>query len=233
MIKKAFFNWSGGKDSALALFKAKKSVEYTIPFLLTTVNEKYRRISMHGVREELLELQAKSVGIELLKVYMPEFCPLSEYEKLLAKEINKLKEQDINLAVFGDIFLEDLKEYREIKLKESGVKAIFPLWKQNTSDLIKEFIDLGFKTIVTCVDERFLDKSFAGRVINETFIKDLPEDVDPCGENGEFHTFVFDGPDFKEPIPFKTGEITHRKYENQEDPHLNTGFWYCDLLPET
>lgn len=230
MNKPAFFNWSGGKDSALALFYTQQANTYDIRFLLTSINSQYNRISMHGVREELIEKQAKSIGLELRKLYMPEFSPMEVYDKILENKLSGIKGEDIDTTFFGDIFLEDLREYREKQLAKIDMKAVFPLWKKNTFELIHEFVDLGFKTVVTCVSERALDKSFVGRVIDKSFINDLPTGVDPCGENGEFHTFVFDGPIFSEPIPIKVGEITYRKYENEDDPNLNNGFWFCDIL---
>lgn len=229
-MKKAFFNWSGGKDSALALFYALQQEEIDIRYLFTSVNEGYKRISMHGVREVMLEQQAKAIGIELKKVYMPEFCPMETYDKIITQSLSAFKAEGIEHTFFGDIFLEDLREYRENQLKKTGVTALFPLWKRDTKELINEFIDLGFKTIVTCVSEKFLDKSFVGRVIDKDFVRDLPKNVDPCGENGEFHTFVFDGPIFNESVDFTIGEKTYKKYENSEDPHLENGFWFCDIL---
>jgi uncharacterized protein (TIGR00290 family) len=231
-MKNAFFNWSGGKDSALALFYALQKQKYTIKYLFTSVNGTYNRISMHGVREELLDKQAQSIGIELRKVYMPEFCDMEVYDKMLSEKLIELKTEQIEHTFFGDIFLEDLREYREKQLQKVGIRASFPLWKKDTSKLIREFIDLGFKTIVTCVNEKYLDASFAGRIIDKKFVEDLPANVDPCGENGEFHTFVFDGPIFKDPINFTIGEKTYRKYENEDEPHLNSGFWFCDLVDE-
>ena len=226
----AFFNWSGGKDSALALYFALTEKKYKVKSLLTTVNGEYRRISMHGVREELLEKQAGQIGLPLKKLYMPEFSPMEVYDDILTRKLAELQFDGLEYALFGDIYLEDLRAYREKQLAKVGFKADFPLWKKDTTELINNFIDLGFKTIVTCISEKYLDKSFAGRIIDKEFIKDLPADVDPCGENGEFHTFVFDGPLFKRPIAFKKGEFTYRKYED-EDPKMNNGFWYCDLLP--
>ncbi|MGZ3901534.1 MAG: Dph6-related ATP pyrophosphatase, partial [Bacteroidia bacterium] len=144
-------------------------------------------------------------------------------------------------SIFGDIFLEDLRKYREDKLSQMGLTGLFPLWQRPTKEIISEFIDLGFKTITTCVNEKFLDKSFAGRIIDHQFLNDLPANVDPCGENGEFHTFVFDGPLFKKPISFEKGDMVYRRYTNTGDTNNNdvcktddpfdTGFFYCDLLP--
>lgn len=230
-MSKTFFNWSGGKDSALALFKILQDKDFSVESLLTSVNEAFNSISMHGVREELLNTQAREIGLPLDKIYMPEYSSIGVYDKILSEKLEQYRKQDIEVAVFGDIFLEDLKKYREDQLAKVGLKAHFPLWKQDTSELIKEFIDLGFKTIITCVSEKHLDKSFVGRVIDKDFINDLPKNVDPCGENGEFHSFVFDGPIFSNPLAFETGEKTYRKYENENDDELNNGFWYCDLIP--
>ena len=246
MKEKIIFNWSSGKDSAFCLYKILQTQEYDVLCLLTSVNEHYQRISMHGVRVELLEAQAESIGLPLIKVQIPEIPTMEIYEKIMTTTLVDLKEKGATASVFGDIFLDDLRKYRENKLSELNLKGVFPLWKIPTDKLIREFIDLGFKTIITCVNEKYLDKSFAGRVIDNDFLNDLPDNVDPCGENGEFHTFVFDGPLFKKPIPFEKGEIVYRKYvatkqkdnstydcdtdKNSLDDPFNSGFWYCDLL---
>jgi uncharacterized protein (TIGR00290 family) len=228
-MKKAFFNWSGGKDSALALYYALAENNYSIESLLTTLSEEYRRISMHGVRETLLDQQAKSIGIPLQKIYMPECSDMQVYNDILGIKLSELKQKNYSHSLFGDIFLEDLRVYREKQLSKTGIRAAFPIWKKNTHELINEFIDLGFKTIVTCINEKYLDKSFAGRIIDRDFLQDLPAHVDPCGENGEFHTFVFEGPIFKEKIDFIIGEKTYRKYEDGNNSQFDTGFWFCDL----
>ncbi|KIA99430.1 diphthine--ammonia ligase [Flavobacterium sp. KMS] len=242
MKKIALFNWSSGKDSALALYKIQQEKEFEINCLLTSVNQQFQRISMHGVRVELLEQQAKSIGLPLEIMQIPEMPTMEVYEEVMTKTLAKLKDQGVKYSIFGDIFLEDLRKYREDKLVDIGFEAVFPLWKIPTKDLIQEFISLGFKTIVVCVNERFLDKSFVGRVIDQNFINDLPDNVDVCGENGEFHTFTFDGPIFSEPIQFEIGEIVHRKYEKPKTESSDTacdtnasdafdyGFWYCDLI---
>ena len=237
-------NWSGGKDSALTLYKLQQSQEFEIACLLTSISQKYQRISMHGVRSELLDAQAKSIGIPVVKMEVPDMPSMEVYENTMRDTLSDLKKKGITASIFGDIFLEDLREYRENKLAELELTAVFPLWKQPTGKLIHEFLDLGFKTITTCVNEKYLDKSFVGRVIDEDFLKDLPANVDPCGEHGEFHTFVFDGPIFSKPIEFEIGEKVLRKYEapkteddsdqcfsdKKEDP-AKYGFWYCDLIP--
>lgn len=242
MSYKSIFNWSGGKDSALALYHTLQNKSYHIERLVTSVNNTYNRIAMHGVRAELLERQAKELGIPLLQLRMNDQPSMSEYNDAMARLMTGLHEEGFTHSVFGDIFLEDLRKYREDKLAEAGFSAYFPLWKRDTTGLIHEFIDMGFKTITVCVNAALLDESFIGRVIDRDFLKDLPANIDPCGENGEFHTFVFDGPIFKNPIPITIGEKVFREYrapKNKEDNCFtddrpgpaNMGFWFCDLLP--
>ena len=240
MKKKALFNWSSGKDSALSLYKILQDPTFEIVSLLTSVNEKFERISMHGVRVSLLEAQAKSLGLPLTKMIIPEMPSMEVYEKVMENTLSKFKQEGVEYSIFGDIFLEDLRKYREDKLAIMGFKGVFPLWKEDTKALLEEFLSLGFKTIVVCVNEKYLDKSFVGRIIDATFISDLPKNVDVCGENGEFHTFTFDGPIFKNSIPFEIGEIVYRKYEqpktssktacDTDNTAFNYGFWYCDLI---
>jgi len=234
MKPKAIFNWSSGKDSALALYKILKEDQFEITSLLTSINKEFQRISMHGVHVSLLEKQAESLGFSLIKIELPKEPTMEEYRELMSKTMNDLKSRGITHSIFGDIFLEDLKKYREDQLRSIGMEGVFPLWKINTTDLIREFLDLGFKTIVTCVNETYLDKSFAGRIIDEDFIKDLPENVDVCGENGEFHTFTFNGPLFKNPVEFEIGEIVKKTYpkpksgeDSEDDEYV---FWFCDLI---
>ena len=240
-MNKAYFNWSSGKDSTLALYEILKQQEYTITKLVTTLNSDVDRVSMHGLREALLDLQAESLGLPLEKVFLSGNVSMAEYSKILGATTEALGVEGNTHSIFGDIFLEDLKAYREEQLDRVGIKAVFPLWKQNTLELIHSFIDLGFKAITVCVNAKHLDKSFVGRVIDKQFIDDLPEDVDPCGENGEFHTFVFDGPLFTKPINFEVGEIVERSYtpSNNDDDNCfsedkkswDTQFYFCDLIP--
>lgn len=236
---KTYMNWSGGKDSSLALYHAQKSGNYDIPYLVTTINEAVNRISMHGVRFELLQAQADMLGIPLFPIYLPDSPTMSAYENTMKAATDQLKSEELNNCLFGDIFLEDLRTYRERNLAEQGIRAHFPLWKRDTRELALEFIRLGFKTIVVCVDASKLDKSFAGRVIDEQFLADLPDHVDPCGENGEFHTFVFDAPNFKAAIPIQMGELIFREIPRSEDSDDvcstntkadNWGFWYQDIF---
>jgi uncharacterized protein (TIGR00290 family) len=230
----AYFNWSGGKDSTLALYKTIQNQQFDIQYLLTTLNQEADRISMHGVRSELLLAQAQSLNIPLKQVHLPSSSDMHAYETVMNDAIHELKAEGILDCVFGDIFLEDLRKYREEKLEEVQLKAHFPLWNLSTTEIIREFIDLGFKTIVVCVDSSKLGEEFVGRIIDQDFISDLPSTVDPCGENGEFHTFVFDGPIFRKPIRFQKGEIVFKTYEskNQEDKKpIKYGFWFQDLIP--
>lgn len=237
---KAFFNWSGGKDSALALYHAQKDNQYSIEKLLTNINGKHRRISMHGVREELLEKQAEAIGLPLQKNILPEEPSMQEYEKRMKETLEGLQTENFTHAFFGDIFLEDLKKYREEQLSTIGMKAVFPLWERDSVQLMHEFIELGFKSILVCTKANLLAKEFAGRIIDKDFLKDLPKNVDACGENGEFHSFVFDGPFFKKPVAINIGEIVFKEYKapsNANDncftiqPPTSMGFWFCDLLP--
>jgi len=234
MKPKAVFNWSSGKDSALALHKTLKEDQFEVATLLTSFNKEFQRISMHGVHVSLLERQAENLGLHLVKMELPKEPSMEEYSKIMSKTMNDIQSLGITHSIFGDIFLEDLRKYREDQLQSIGIKAIFPLWKQNTTELINEFLDLGFKTIITCVNETYLDKSFAGRIIDENFIKDLPANVDPCGENGEFHTFTFDGPIFKNPIEFEIGETVKKSYpkpqSDENDENEKYVFWFCDLI---
>jgi len=223
-------NWSGGKDSALALYHLLREQKYDVKGLLTSVNTQFDRISIHGVRRSLLEKQAESIGIPLDILAIPGEISMEDYGQIMTWKMSGLIEQGFTKAAFGDIFLEDLRNYRESKLAESGVSAIFPLWKRNTTELVREFIDLGFRAITVCVDAKFLDESFVGREINEEFLKDLPANVDPCGENGEFHSFVFDGPIFKLPVQFEIGDVVNRTHESTENATWGNSFWYGDLV---
>lgn len=230
-MKKAIFNWSGGKDSSLALHKVLQNDEFKIESLMTSVNEEFNRISMHGVRRELLIEQANSIGLPLEVLEIPKEVSMESYDQLMREKMASLKTRGITHSIFGDIFLEDLKKYREQRLSEVGLKGVFPLWNQDTSEAVREFIDLGFKAITVCIDAQKLDESFVGRIIDQNFLSELPKDVDPCGENGEFHSFVFDGPIFNSTIQFKIGEKVKRDYPNANE-EWNNSFWFCDLEME-
>jgi uncharacterized protein (TIGR00290 family) len=214
------FCWSGGKDSAMALHALLQQKEFRVVALLTTVTEGYERISMHGVRRELLERQAESIGLPLQEVRIPRQCVNPIYEARMEAALRVHYEQGVRKVAFGDIFLEDLRTYREKNLAEIGMTALFPIWKRDTRELIRTFHADKFRAVAVCVDSKVLDRRFAGRELDETFFRDLPPNADPCGENGEFHTFVFDGPIFRTAIPVRRGETTKRD-----------SFVFCDLLP--
>ncbi len=217
---KVIVSWSSGKDSAMALYKIVKSNEFEILAILTTVSDMFQRVSMHGVREELLDQQANSIGIAVEKVRIPYPCPNEVYEQKMVEIIRNYESKGVSHVVFGDLFLEDIRRYREDKLAEVGFTPIFPLWKENTKELAKTIIRVGFKGVVTCVDPKKLDPNFAGRYFDEMFLNEIPANVDACGENGEFHTFVFDGPIFRNRIEITVGDRVFRD-----------GFQFVDLVP--
>jgi len=217
---KAILSWSSGKDSAMALYRTIESKQFDVVCLLTTVTERFHRVSMHGVREELLEMQAEALGIQLEKMRIPYPCPNSVYEEKMRQILTLWKTKGVTHSIFGDLFLEDIRRYREENLAKLNLSPAFPVWGRDTADLAKRMLEVGFKAILVCVDPRKLDPRFAGREFDYSLLSDLPKTVDPCGENGEFHTFVYDGPIFKNPIPVKVGEKV-----------LRDGFQFADLLP--
>lgn len=222
MIKdKVAVSWSGGKDSTMALYYITKQKKYEVAYLLTTITEGFERVTMHGVRRELIKEQAESLGYPLLEVFIPPYASNEVYEERMKNATLKLISEGITKYVFGDIYLEDVRRYREENLKKLNLEGIWPIWGRDTKELALEFIKLGFKAIVCVVDTNVLDKSFVGREFNEKFISELPSNVDPCGEKGEFHTFVYDGPLFKREVKFKLGEKVLR--ENR--------FYFIDLIP--
>jgi uncharacterized protein (TIGR00290 family) len=233
---KAIFCWSSGKDSSYCLHKILTEKLFDVKYLLTTMSDKFKRISMHGVREELLDNQAESIGIPLLKVRVTEGTN-NEYEKQLGIVLLKAKSEGINNVIFGDIFLEDLRVYRENNLAKVGMRGIFPLWKMDTTILINDFITGLFKAVICCTNDGYLGEEWLGRRIDKSFIEQLPVIVDPCGENGEYHTFCYDAPLFKKKINFTIGEKVYKPLEIKTDTvcaptNVTTkGFWFCDLLP--
>ena len=232
------FNWSGGKDSALALYYCLQNPELNIRYLVTTINDAADRISMHGVRTALLIQQAESVGIPLYQIRLPEMPDMATYDAVMTTHLTHFKNEGITHSIFGDIFLEDLRNYRDKRLAEVGMTGIYPLWKRDTGDLINEFLSLGFGTVIACVQSHL--EEIVGREVDHELISKLPADVDVCGENGEFHTFAFKGPIFKNEVKYKTGEKVFKEYKapkKSDDPcgksadEIIFGFWYCDLLP--
>lgn len=207
MTKKILFSWSGGKDSALTLYKLLKEGKYSVETLVTTLSEEYKRVNFHAIPADLLDTQAKAIGLPVDKIFITKSEDIDEYAKKLEPHLKKYKYNDIETIAYGDIYLEDLRDFRIKCLEKIGIDSIYPIWKTNTAENLKEFVDLGFKAVLTCVDTNVLDKSFVGREIDYQFIKDLPSNIDPCGENGEFHTFVYDGPIFKYPVDFQRGKI--------------------------
>jgi uncharacterized protein (TIGR00290 family) len=244
MVKeKIIFCWSGGKDSALALHRILKEERYEVAALLTTCSEHFQRVSMHGVRLELLKQQAESIGLPLEKVFVSQRSSNEEYQQKMSACLQAHKSRGVTACAFGDIFLEDLKRWREENLAKVGLRGIFPIWKIDSGELIREFLALGFGTVLCCVNDAYLGEDAVGRIIDPEFIASLPSEVDPCGENGEFHSFAFAGPIFKQPIKFKVGEkvyrpveVTHPSDSNSSvcpsGPSRTKGFWFCDLLPD-
>jgi len=221
MPEPILFCWSGGKDSAMALHTLLHQNDIRIAALLTTVTETYDRISMHGVRRELLHQQAQSIGLPLHEVLIPPQCVNPIYEARMEEALRIYLDQGVRKVAFGDIFLEDLRAYREKNLARIGMTALFPIWKRDTRELIRSFHANKFRAVAVCVDSKILASTFAGRELDASFFRDLPPQADTCGEKGEFHTFVFDGPIFKYSIQVRTGEIVNRD-----------GFVFCDLLSE-
>jgi uncharacterized protein (TIGR00290 family) len=205
----------------MALHALLKSSRYEVVSLLTTVSKQYERISHHGVRVDLLEQQAAALGIPLYKLYLPqENCSFEDYEAVMKKAMLEYRDKDVLTVAFGDVFLQDLREYRERNLAKVGMEAIFPNWHYDTAELFQMFIALGFKAYLTCVDSEKLGKDFAGRLIDADLIRDLPYGVDPCGENGEFHSYVYDGPIFQRPVSVSVGEVVLRDVR-----------YFADLIP--
>jgi uncharacterized protein (TIGR00290 family) len=219
-LPKAIVSWSSGKDSAFALHAARRSGQVEIVGLLTTLTATFGRVSMHGVREALLDQQGDAVGLPCRKASIPSPCPNEVYEREIARVLAEVARDGVTHVVFGDLFLEDLRRYREAKLTEVGMTAVFPLWMRDTSVLAREMIAAGLRATVTCIDPRKLDRSFAGRTFDAEFLKDLPAGVDPSGENGEFHTFASGGPMFTRTIETMVGDVVERD-----------GFVFADVLP--
>ena len=250
-MTRAIFNWSWGKDSAIALWTARQDPDLDIRYVLTTVNQTHSRVSMHGVREALLDQQAERLRVPLRKVYLPEQAPMELYNQRMQEALSGLSLEGIHTSIYGDIFLQDLREYREKELTSIGWKALFPIWGRPTAELLAEVIRQGFKAVIVCVNKRYLDSSWIGRELDESFLEDLPPGVDPCGENGEYHSFVYDGPNFSAPVPFSRGETVYRTYQTGADQTIagpsgqtgsgsgdqtssgpaDIGFYFGDLIP--
>jgi len=214
------FCWSGGKDSALALHELSRSTRYEVVALLTTLTREFERISMHGVRRELLHRQAAAMSLPVDEVWITQGATNAEYEAQMGQALSEYRRRQIDTVAFGDIFLEDLRVYRERNLAQLGMQALFPIWKRDTRELVDTFLTLGFRSITCCIDTRKLDDAFVGREIDRQFLSELPAGVDPCGENGEFHSYTCAGPMFDAEISVRRGEIVKKD-----------SFLFCDLIP--
>jgi uncharacterized protein (TIGR00290 family) len=216
-MEKVIASWSGGKDSALAIYETLKSGDYEIVSLLTTINRDYDRVSMHGVPRVLAEQQAESLGLPIKEVMVPKDCTEEQYEMIMNEVLKGFKEAGISRVVYGDIFLEWIRDYRTRNLAKLGMEGIFPIWGRDTRELSRTFVKEGFKAVLTCVDTRKLAHAFLGRVFDEKLLAELPSDIDPNGENGEFHSFVFAGPIFKQPVRYTLGSsVTRNSYAFQD-----------------
>lgn len=220
-MKKVLLSWSSGKDSAWTLHRLLQDGDIQVVGLLTTINESANRVAMHAVRRTLLEAQAEAVGLPLRVIPLPSPCSNLDYERIMSQACRRAVAEGIQAIAFGDLYLTDVRRYREEQLKGTGLEPLFPLWGNPTAALASEMIASGLQAKITCVDPRALDRTFAGREFDASFLADLPAHVDPCGENGEFHSFVYNSPEFRAPLPVRAGEIVERE-----------GFVFADLLPE-
>jgi len=218
--KRAVISWSTGKDCAWALHRVRARADVEVAGLLTTINERFQRVSMHGVRRELADLQAQAAGLPLFAVEVPWPCTNEEYERRMAAACVRLRDCGVEAVVFGDIHLADVRAYRESRLAETRMEALFPLWGDDPAGLIREMLAAGLRAVITSLDAAKLDPALAGAELGAAVVQSLPAQIDPCGENGEFHTFAFDGPMFRQPVPVVRGEVVERE-----------GYVYADLLP--
>jgi uncharacterized protein (TIGR00290 family) len=233
--KKVTISWSGGKDSAFALYKILLSGEYDVVHLHTVINPESRRVGLHGVHESLIEKQAEAIGLPLIKLYLPESSDHDIYKALMEKFYKNCFLEGLNGVVFGDIFLEDLRDFRLAMLKPAHLEGIFPIWKIDSSKLILDFLNVGFKTMLCAANSVYFDSHHLGKTITEDFVSGFSDKIDVCGENGEFHSFVYDGPIFRFPIEVMLGDVVSKSYRFKvklEDGTVNeqeTSFWFQDL----
>ncbi|MDP5291987.1 ATP-binding protein [Oceanimonas sp. CHS3-5] len=218
--RKLLMSWSSGKDSAWALHRLMQNPEYEVVGLFTTVNEAFDRVAMHGVRATLLQQQAEALGLPLEIIALPWPCTNEDYQQRMSAFIARAKARGIDCFGFGDLLLEDVKHYRESQLEGTGIEAVFPIWHTPTHELPHTMMERGLRAVITCLDPKKVPVEFAGRELTAELLAALPEGTDPCGENGEFHTFVFDGPMFRKPVAIETGEVVERD-----------GFVFADVLP--
>lgn len=218
--KNTWLSWSSGKDSAWTLHVLHQSDEFEVTALFTTVNAAFERVAMHAVRVELLRLQAEAVGLPLHIIEIPYPCSNDQYTQIMSAFMEQARTAEVDCMAFGDLYLEDVRRYREERMQDTGITPIFPLWGKPTRALLEEMLNSGLRARLTCVDPRKLPATFAGRELDLTLLAELPPDVDPCGENGEYHSFVFDGPMFHRPLAIRPGEVVERD-----------GFVFADCLP--
>lgn len=230
-MKKAILNWSGGKDCALALHLFRQQYPATEIRLLTSITETTGRVHMHELRHELIDKQAAALGLEIEKVFLPDMPNNATYENLMKKKFLELKKQGFGISVYGDIFLEDIRQFREKQMASLNMHTAFPLWKKNTAQIADSFIKSGFRAVVISASNDFFGKEVVGAKYDKNFISNLPVGVDPCGENGEFHTFVYDGPGFKTPVKFVKGKVEQKFYPSPANRGRQIGFRFLDLLP--
>ena len=229
-MRKAYMNWSSGKDSAMALHAIQRSNELQLDRLFTTINSSTDRVSMHGLKRDLLHKQAECLGLPLDLLELPALPDMDTYNQLMHVRVSSLKSQGYHDCVCGDIFLEDLRDYRIQQLQRVEREAHFPLWQKDTKALMNQFLQDGFRAVVVAANDKWFDQSFVGSELGQELLNQLPEEVDPCGENGEFHTFCFDGPIFKQPVSFQIGEKVMQKYPAPAEGEKEVGFWFCDLI---
>lgn len=210
MPKKTWLSWSSGKDSAWALHVLRQSPEYEVTGLFTTINGAFNRVAMHGVRVELLRLQAQAVGLPLYPIEIPYPCSDEQYDYAMTDFVMLARSNGVRCMAFGDLFLQDVRRYREERMQGTGIDTVFPLWGKPTRFLLDEMLAGGLRSCLTCVDPRVLPAEFAGRELTPELIRSMPPTIDPCGENGEFHTFVFDGPMFSQPLDVELGDVVER-----------------------
>ncbi len=229
-MKKIVLFWSAGKDSAMALQRLKQNPEFEIMGLVCTLNTELKRISMHGIAEKILERQVEQLGFPLIKMWVPNLPDNYSYEEAFLKTCSHLLKMGVEILAFGDIFLEDLRKYRENLAIRAGMKTYFPLWKNTSVKLQEELLDGGFEAIICCIQSDKLGKDWIGKILNSGFFRDLPAGIDPFGENGEYHTFCFKGPIFRSPVDYKTGEVVFRPLEiKQTNGAEESGFFYLDI----
>lgn len=228
---KTVLNWSSGKDASLAYHLLNNMPDYKVTHLLTTLSEEHDRVFMHGVRERLLDMQAERMGVPLKKIKLPASPNDDLYKAAMMQTMQEMTAEGVAAAAYGDIFLDDLRNYREEQLKQIGIAGVFPLWKRDTRVLAQLVAQSGIDAMIVCVNDRYLGKEFLGRKIDAELLAELPPNVDPCGENGEYHTFVTNAPFFSEPVNVVSGEVVYRSYKSDDDNKWDCGFYFMDLSP--